>query len=335
MQPFEREFLISRIAAGYYRHKGLKILSPNKDLLYEGCELYSEIYQKAKENGVLTDSQVLDFLIEQGLWDETETKRLEVDIPKYIENCKVELYQATLDKERREMAREYIKTAKKELVRIFGIRHSWDHLTCHGVASFAKWQFIIEKCTQKDGKQYDFSEIDQAKILEVINNSQISESEFRELVRNEPWNSIWTAKKFVPLFDRPAIELTEDQKRLISLSCLYDNVYSHQDCPSEEVIEDDDMLDGWLILKKRESQKDKAKNEILEKAGKNANAEEVFIVTDSENAGKVYDINDQYTSNIIKSRLHMVGEKGEVNYKDFLDVKQDMVIKMTNASKVK
>lgn len=335
MQPFEREFFISRISAGYYRYNGLKILSPNKDLIYEGCELYSEIYRKAKENGVLTDDQVLDFLKDQNLWDDEETKRLEVDIPKYIENCKVELYQATLDTERRETARKYINVAKKELIRIFGIRHSWDHLTCHGVASFAKWQFIIEQCTQKNGKAYDFSEIDQAKILSVINNAQLSESEFRELARNEPWTSIWAARKYGPLFDRPGTELTDDQKRLISLSCLYDNVYGHQDCPSDEVIEDDDMLDGWLILKRRESQKDKNKNEILEKAGKNANAEEVFIVTDSENANKVYDINDQYTSNIIKSRLHMVEEKGQVNYKDFLDVKQDMVIKMTNAAKVK
>ena len=333
MQPFEREFFISRIAAGYYRYKGLKILSPNKDLIYEGCELYKDVYEKARENGVMTDEQILDFMYEQGFWNEEETKRLEVDIPKYIENCKVELFQSTLNTETRNVMRKYISTARKEQGRIFSIRHAWDYLSCHGVASFAKWQFIVEKCTKKDNKDYDFSEIDQTKILQFINESQLTESQFRELARTDPWASTWAARKLGPIFDRPAIELTDDQKRLISFSCLYENIYSHPDCPSETVLEDDDMLDGWLILKKRESNKEKGRNEILEKAGKNANADEIFIVTDAENANKVYEVNDQYTSNIIKSRLHMVEEKGEVKYTDFYDVKQELSIKMTNAAK--
>ena len=43
-------------------------------------------------------------------------------------------------------------------------------------------------------------------------------------------------------------------KNIVMWSQLYDNVQESMDAPTKDVIKDDDLLDGWLIVqgKKRE-----------------------------------------------------------------------------------
>lgn len=333
MQPFERDFFVSRICAGYLRYKGLVLEHPNKDILYEANEIYATTYINARESGVLTDDDLLVFLIDNNLWTEQNTKELEDILPKHIEEFKVNLYEERLNLNKQKQVRQYLTRAKEETSRLYNIRHGFDHLSCHGVALFARLQFIIDVCTKKNGKRYKWNGISKTEILEALNSSQLTEAQYRDLARNEPWRGIWAARKAVPLFDKPAAELTEDQKRMISFSCLYDNISEFPDCPSDDIIDDDDCLDGWLIIKRREQDKERGKNEILDRVGNNINANEIFVVTGAENASKVYGLNDAQGQMITKSRLEMVKNREDVNYTEFGDVKQEFMMQIVNAQR--
>lgn len=333
MQPFERDFFISRICAGYLRYKGLVIENPNLDVLYEANEIYCDTFLKAKENGVMSDEEILNFLIENKFWVPQNTIELDDILPKHIEQFKINLYEERLNLNKQNQVRQYLARAKEEQLRLYNLRHSFDHLTCHGAALFARLQFIIDNCTKKNNKKYRWTKISRIEVLEAINSSQLTESQYRELSRTEPWRSIWATKKVGPIFNKSGSELTEDQKRLISFSCLYDNISEFPDCPSDEIIEDDDCLDGWLILKRREQDKERGKNEILEKVGSNINANEIFVVTGPENADKVYGLNDAQAQMITRSRLEMVKNKEDVNYTDFGDIKQEFMMQVVNAQR--
>ena len=43
---------------------------------------------------------------------------------------------------------------------------------------------------------------------------------------------------------------------------MYDNIQESMDCPTEDVINDDDMLDGWFIVQNRKREKDKKEKDV-------------------------------------------------------------------------
>ena len=143
---------------------------------------------------------------------------------------------------------------------------------------------------------------------------------------------MWGASKTgIPLFDIPATHLTENQKVLINWSRLYDNIYENMDCPSEEVIRDDDALDGWLIVQHRKREKEKNRNEMESKlSDKTRNAQEVFLVADSEEEmKKIYSLNDPAANRKRKQRLRKVDKDGDVDITEFSDVQQQLRMQAT------
>ena len=105
---------------------------------------------------------------------------------------------------------------------------------------------------------------------------------------------------------------------------LYDNVYESTERPHEDIIQDDDMLDGWLITQRKEREKEQNKKVGEEKMGQNAKiqgADEVFIMTDNaDDAKKITDMNSVYGEKIIKSRMKALEEKGELHVTQLPDM---------------
>ena len=111
---------------------------------------------------------------------------------------------------------------------------------------------------------------------------------------------------------------------------MYDNVYEHPERPSEEVINDDLMLDGWFALKKREAEQErnkKAADDLLDKKskGKGSNAGELFVVAGSKDeANKISGLNDMGTKMKLKQRQQQLGKDGSIEEQNFKDVKMDL-----------
>lgn len=337
MQLYERDFLLYQIYTGYLNInlKGNKMrinIAPSLDILYEASEVYYNTYNKAKNDGILDEREIKDFLFEQGLWDDEQEKLIETDIPNYLENIKVEMYKNYTDNEFLEKSRTYMEKANEKFYTLFNIRHSWDHITCHGVANYSRWQFLVENCSMINGKSVYMNTIEIADVLESINMSRLGDSKIRELSRTEPWRTTWYSGKKFQLFGKPAVEYSEDQKKLVYWSLLYDNIYENHECPPDEVVDNDDILDGWMIIKRRNQIAEKKKSYLEDKIGNNKNAGEIYVVAKNERErNDILELNDILSTNIIKNRINSIRKHGDMGEHEFSDVQQERAMNSARA----
>lgn len=165
-------------------------------------------------------------------------------------------------------------------------------------------------------------------LIEKINEQDIRDSQFRELARTNPWQDYWRSNKY-NLFGISASEYSEDQKTLCSLSRMYDNVWEHPECPSEDVISDDDKLDGFLIYQSEKNKQDKPKYGLTNLSDK---YDEVYITASSqEEANSIYSQNSPEAVRMLKQRAHVLKGKEEVKDIDFVDRRMDLLAQMSAA----
>ena len=115
-------------------------------------------------------------------------------------------------------------------------------------------------------------------------------------------------------------------------SGLYDNVGESHEAPPDEIVEDDDALDGWLLVQKRERDRDRVKSQAENTIGeKNMNADEVIIFGDGDGIDKVNSMNtpeSKWTKAQRVKQLSEATERGEegVRYEKFDDMVQKRII---------
>jgi hypothetical protein len=113
---------------------------------------------------------------------------------------------------------------------------------------------------------------------------------------------------------------------------LYDNIGESMDSPSDDVIEDDDAIDGWLIQERRKRDKESNKYKLDGFDDKHSNADEVYIMASSqEETDEIYDLNDQHGRRKVKSREREVVAAGDdgIRHHNFNDMQ---VKKMSDAA---
>jgi hypothetical protein len=333
MDYARREYLVAKICAGYLRCQSgdetfLRVEYPRVHQNYIAQEIYLSAYDKAVEENLYFDEEIIEWMSEQGFWSDIDAKRLE-KIPKDIEDTKVSMFEAQFSKDKQDSLRVFLRKAEEQLFRTLQKRHRYDHLTCSGYANYARLNWIIENCTYyEDGKPYDFVHKSISEILSDWQSSVINEAEYRELAREDPWRGIWSASKNGgQLFDRMVCEYTASQKTLISWTRMYDAISESPNAPGESVIEDNDLVDGWLIKQGREKKMadgQKGAEDLF--SDKVANSGEIFIVTgnDKEDAGRVNKLNDPMSVQAKKSRFNVLKDGGTVDEADLPDVRQDL-----------
>ena len=338
MDFYEKELLIARIKSGclLYDHQDglIEIRSPNKLSEYKIQLVYKKAYEEAKSLEMFDKNDIMVLLVDNYLWDENKQEIYENSLPKDIENFKVGLFANLLRSTIRNSIKEHLEVAKKELLKLQLIRHTYDYVTCHGFANFARNQYIISNCSFINDKLVDWTKINLNNIISFYYTQFLSQEKIREIAKTNPWRDEWNClKSNFKVFNN---NLTYEQKTLMAWSTMYDNIYESMDCPTEDVIDDDDTLDGWIISQKRKRERDKNKSSIESGLGKAGNADEVFIMTDnSKDAKKIYDMNDAYGSSVYKGRLNQLKNQDSVKEQNFRDSKQKQFMQATQAYKDK
>ena len=105
-------------------------------------------------------------------------------------------------------------------------------------------------------------------------------------------------------------------------SITYDNIQESLDCPGEDIINDDDALDGWFISQRRKREKEKSEKKWGD--DKHINATDVFIMSDEEEAKDIYSINSNESLGIIRERQAALAQKGSLKYEDVPDLRRDI-----------
>lgn len=335
MELYKRDFFVARIRAGYIPVQIGKtrfvVHHPSLDIALQAQEEYVKAYEYAIDEDLLTDNDLLTFLIKQDIWSEQKEKEYREIVPKHIEYWKVELYKSILKTKTKATIRKYLKVAKEEYAKLHNIRNHYNYTTIDGYANYVKNCFLIHMCTFVDGKVVDWDKYDLALVMKRYYEELLGADEIRELARTSPWNTMWgVLKANGKIFDD---NITAEQQALLSWSIMYDRIQESPDCPNDEVLEDDDMLDGWLLLQKQKRDAEKNKQE-LESAvnSKIQNADEVFIpVETAADAQKIDLLNAPQINKIKQQRIQQVKKQGTVKQQEFKDVQQKRSMQMQQA----
>ena len=291
----------------------------------------------------MSKDDVLDMLLEKGLWSSELDKQLE-RAQKDLENTKVKLFEANLTENEMKMGKELVFVIRNKIEELNSRRHQYDYVSCDGVAQAAKHRYLIAASLRDvDGKPLFSKDLwrENIELLDLAISThaslQLTEVEIRHLARTDPWRTIWsTSKKCGSLFGCPSVNLSEEQKSIIIWSQMFDNIFESPDCPSDKVIEDDDRLDGWLIVQRRKRESEKVKTDISNeiKSEKIKNSDEIFIVAKShDHISKISGMTDAYSSAIKKQRMNVLRERGVVNELDMPDTKQEMRMQFVQMEK--
>ncbi len=343
MKHYERELFVSRVRSGVYfvEHEGvkLKIVTPTIEEELEMAEGYNKAYEEALADDFMTEDQMLEWMKSRELWGDEDEERIK-GLKKDMEKLKVEIFNNRNKEDLREHIRKYIREGEKQLTKQIDKKHSFSSNTCEGVAMLEKSFDFIKICTYYGGEKYDFKRLSVEFVLHLFHDKILSEKQTREIARNDPWRSVWMLRdsNSYKLFANNGTELSVDQKNLLVWSRMYDNIQESMDCPDDDVIEDDDLLDGWFIVQRKKREAEKAESDFDNSTGsdKIKNSEEIFMVPSSDKeAEKIEALNDINSKMVKRQRMATTKEKGEVKASEFPDAQLDLRLKSNQMFKEK
>lgn len=342
MEYSERELLIARICSGSISvkldDKKCLIRNPSLTQNYIAQEIYHECLREAAFDGAYSDKELLDMLYKYGLWDKDSNTAL-TNLPKEVDELKLKMYTNLFRSHERNTLRKALNKAKQALAELTTTRNKYNHLSCSGLAALARTRYLVSVSfyTRDTEQRIDFDSLPSQRFneaLKVYGESRLLEKTYRELARTDPWRSTWSCRKSeTGIFGVAAINYTEEQKNLVCWSEMYDSIYGHAECPPDSVIDDDDLLDGWMVKQRRLREKSTTQqsSEELISNEKIRNSSEVYLIADTaEDARRIDELNDERSAAIKKQRFAKLRQDGVVNELDMPDTKRDLVMQITN-----
>jgi hypothetical protein len=325
MNDADLELLLHRILSGYlifyYKQEKYELRKISNSIRYEADLLYNNIISDEKYGDWIREEYAENVLINLGLWTNETSKNI-TQIEKRIDNFKVELFENFMNPTSQKKIRSNLNSTRNQLNKIKSIKTDFLANTLEGYASSIKHEFLICHSLYKNSKRiFDWHSKDQNSVslssfnslVSEINKYIISISEFKSLSRSYIWKSYWNMNKNTSIFPGAVSDWTDDQRSLVSFSQMYDSIYEHPDCPSEKIIEDDDMLDGWMIVQKRKVEKAKKQasvddlNPNLKKAG------EVFLFgTKPEDVEEILALNSRESLNRMKEKISAINSSSGI-----------------------
>jgi len=301
------EKILNRIIQGRLRVKVgdlvLFIYEPCRDLLEESYDIWQEYYDLAYFSGeVYSKDEVMEILLENEMWSPHDDHNAD-QMEDQIEELKVQAFQSYFNVKKLVGIKRQIRHVENLMTDLRMRSKQLDHITCTGLANFARKSWLIARTTKlADDSLFDFSTSSLSSIMDIYAYHAITTTDFRKIARTQPWRAMWgSGKASGTVFGKPTCELDTNQLGLCSFSSMYDNVFESPDSPKDEILEDDDCLDGWFVVQRRKFEKQKKemqRNETATSNSKIANSDEVFLMAeDQHEAQEIYGLNDHLGNN--------------------------------------
>ena len=210
-------------------------------------------------------------------------------------------------------------------------RHAYDFYTRVGLARTIQLQYLISRNTTDVNQQPVDLEIQTdwlvRRLLEVYSGSRPDELVLRALAQYSVWRMIWSSgRQEGRVFGVPSTWLTEEQQNLIAWSKLYDNINEHPEPPNKEVVADDDMLDGWIILEQKKREKQQSERVGTTNSPKSG-AQEVYVMAETpEDARRVEAMNDSTAAFLKRQRMAALKSKKVVSEQHMPDSQQQISV---------
>lgn len=291
--------------------------NPPWEVLAEAETYRNNIFEKVKYNNWLSEREAISLLIHEKIIPEDYDNQLK-NIEESLDILKKNLYQSRLDDKAVSLIRKKIKGTFIMYTDLLILVHSLDYVTLKYYLDYMEEIFLIINTVDRK-ISFDLAEA----ILAKKNKQQLSQIQIRNIAKTNPWKSYWAANK--PNAIKHNI-LNYEQTSLIMFSKMYDSIYEHPECPDEDVIQDNDMLDGWLLLTKEKQNREKKTRELENKNPKMKNATEVFLP--AKNKTDINNINALNTDNAKSKKMareQMIKHNPEIQDIDF--AKRGLLVK--------
>ena len=336
MTDDEKRTILEELLSGcfYFTTKlGIyKVVSPTPEQKALGWYLAKSRCQSYSFD-LISEEEATKKLDELGIWTYEDEGKLEIS-NKTIEDLKVDLYNAMFQLRQQESVRRRLKGIRTAIDESFNRKYYLMDKTFEFQRRLVAAQFLVGICTYdlKGNQMYkeDTFFNEDADLLQIayshFEKKIITEGEFREIARTSPWGGYYNFGA-ENVFGKPAAFLNDKQRTLIMFATMYSNARQSMDSPPDEVFEDDDMFDGWMLSERRKAEKDKEKKRADDHAGRMGKAGEVFIMAENpEEATRVAGINDFGNKMRLRDKLREVraaaGE--EIEEQNLSDVQMDL-----------
>lgn len=286
---------------------------------------YENTYTALLRDRILSSNDLELILDQKGIW----TNKDEENLSK-LENILKDIL-GDVTKYNQQKSIEY-KISKMKSRKSGLLAHSAEHL-----ALLSKYRLLLYLCTydQFNNKIWsnieEFNNEDESVINMLLQyiffDERINESNIRKLARSEPWRSIWLSGcKVGNLFGKPMCEMSDLQTAVVSWSILYDNVYEHPECPPDDIINNDALLDIWL-KEESEKRKNKRKESNLGSSSVGKHQEIGIIVNSPEEANRIFGLNSPSALKTIERRENFLKGKNKVRQADLPDISTDIKLR--------
>lgn len=328
------EKLLYRILLEYYyisiNNENFKVIYPTLNIKYEAEILYDNILEENKfDKRLLTLKEIETYLITNGIWNPEYDKKIK-DISNQIDDTKVDIYLNFLNAGKVKFLKNNLESLKQINNQLYTKKNSFNHLSVEDYALSVKNQFIISNTIYDKKNNLIFRYGDNLNFMlfqnftqEIVNNMPTPES-----IRSLAKSNIWKSYSSTSNLDKHILKINDDYKLLMGFHNMYTNIRQHPECPSEDIINDDDALDGWHIHQNRKADKEKKKTSILDKVGgKGKPGEHLFIFSTNEDEVKaINDLNDTEQQIFKREVAKYSAENPGTKWEDLPPVKRQMQI---------
>jgi hypothetical protein len=319
---------LARICSGQValRHNGKTYFYsyPSSKVLYQANILEEDIINS--DTNSMSKDEATELLSLTNKWSDSKQKEIEVEIPKLLENLKIQIYFSLLNKQNDyQTIKGKISKLKSYLLKLLSDKHSYDEYTIEGIARKEKTLFLL----QKGIKGLD---IEPSFLLSAFYSAQLNDSDYRKIARSNEWHlKLKAMKNGCHIFSK---YLTEEQEELIRWSNVYSNLYEMEEPPSKEIIEDDDALDGFFLVKNMETKDKTVLAEIEARySAKGKTYNELYLpAANMEQARRNDMLNTTEARRIKEARFKQIQEQGVVAEKDFADQRNSIMMAKNSLS---
>ncbi len=316
---------------------------PSQQILYEANIAYNNIIKGLRFSDYPNRDTIIDVMRKHEVWcKQTRDSETDDDIDpvyywtsemdsqiealgKNIEDIKIHLYKnADAHKQKIETIRRDLKSSQRKYNELYERKYTFDDRTIEYVASKIYARKLYGQTVYDINKKHVTGLPNEIldNIAKIVDYHRIRASQIREISHTSPWTSYYNTIKNPFTIE----QVTSDSLSLMQFTRWYEWVRQHQDCPSDEVINDNDMIDGWYILKEREKpiQRDK----LIEASDVNVESF-VFAKTQGE-ADSIYQRNNKAATSIIYNRTKQLSESGPTPNHKLGDVAFDLGVRANN-----
>ena len=309
MKSQRLNLLIARLLSGQseYNIDGRHFIysAPTISTISQSEIYYNKIIQENKFFSCIRKRDIKTVLYDQGLWNNLSEKHYK-NLPDEIDNIKLQMYNAYCSNLDIRRIRQGLKKKKDQYDKLLYAKNFLFSYTLEGYATALKNEYIIQNSLTENGEPPKDIPCDLFdKLILRIKRDEILSKEYRYIARNDPWISYWAAGK-EDLFGICSAKMNDEQRAIITYSKMYDNAYSSAEPPKREVVDDDDLFDGWIIKQRKdnESAKEKSLAESRMSPKVRSSQNVGIVVGDRTQAKAVENINNPISKKLQQQRLN-------------------------------